>query len=196
MTNRSFYHEGARAMQERFETRPLADRIEQLRLRTSFTEADRELIKACVMFFLATADADGHPDCSYKGGMPGFVKIVDDDTLAFPNYDGNGMYRSLGNILVNPHVGLIFVDFERSKRMRVNGLATIHDDDKLLSEYLGAQLIVRVVAEKIFPNCPRYMHKMKLIEHSVHAPRADHVPPRPEWKDKAEFCDVIPDRGR
>ena len=84
MTDRSFYHEGARAMQERFETRPLADRIEQLRLQTSFTEADREFIKACAMFFLATADSDGRPDCSYKGGMPGFVKIVNDDTLAFP----------------------------------------------------------------------------------------------------------------
>ena len=63
------------------------------------------------MFFLATADEHGMPQCSYKGGDPGFVRVVDEHTLAFPSYDGNGMYLSLGNLLVNPQVGILFIDF-------------------------------------------------------------------------------------
>ena len=145
------------------------------------------------MFFLATADADGRPDCSYKGGMPGFVRIITPTTLAFPDYDGNGMFKSLGNILVNPHVGMLFIDFEHPDRMRVNGTATVHDDDPLLPEYPGAQLIIRVQAEQIFPNCPRYIHKMQIVNYSVYAPRLDYTPPEPEWKQMEEFRDALPD---
>jgi predicted pyridoxine 5'-phosphate oxidase superfamily flavin-nucleotide-binding protein len=145
------------------------------------------------MFFLATADAEGRPDCSYKGGMPGFVRVLNSNTLAFPDYDGNGMFRSLGNILVNPHVGMLFIDFEHPDRMRINGAATVHDDDPLLSEYPGAQLIVRVQAEQIFPNCPRYIHKMQIIKYSVYAPRLGYTPPEPEWKQMEEFRDALPD---
>jgi uncharacterized protein len=113
-------------------------------------------------------------------------------TLVFPSYDGNGMFKSLGNLLVNPHVGLLFIDFESPKRLRVNGRATIHDDDPLLAEFAGAQLIVRVEAEKIFPNCPRYIHKMQLVEHSVYAPCEGYTPPVPEWKDRPVFREVLP----
>ena len=109
------------------------------------------------MFFLATADALGKPDCSYKGGLPGFVRIVDERTLAFPDYNGNGMYRSLGNVLLNRSVALLFIDFERPQRLRILGEATLHDTDPLLAEFAGAQLIVRVRATRIFPNCPRYI---------------------------------------
>ena len=145
------------------------------------------------MFFLATADADGWPDCSYKGGQPGFVRVVDDNTLAFPSYDGNGMFRSLGNVLMNPKVGMLFVDFERPNRMRINGVASLHDDDELLSSFEGAQLIVRVRAERIFPNCPRYIHKMQVVEQSVYSPRPGHVPPVPEWKQMDVFRDYLPE---
>jgi hypothetical protein len=124
--------------------------------------------------------------------MPGFVRLQDERTLAFPDYDGNGMFRSLGNILVNPQVGLLFVSFEQPDRLRLNGVASLHYDDVLLSEYPGAQLLVRVVAERIFPNCPRYIHKMHLIEHSIYAPRPDHTPPEPDWKRMTEFRDALP----
>ena len=78
------------------------------------------------------------------------------------------MFKSLGNLLVNPQVGLLFIDFESPKRLRVNGRATVHEDDPLLAELAGAQLVVRVRAEAIFPNCPRYIHTMTTVETSVY----------------------------
>ena len=148
------------------------------------------------MLFVATADASGNPDCSYKGGLPGFVRVVDDRTLAFPDYDGNGMYRSWGNVLVNPAVGLLFLDFESPKRLRVNGSAVISASDPLLVEFPGSVFAVRVTASKIFPNCHRYIHKMQLVEYSAYAPRADYVPPVPAWKTFETFRDALPPRDQ
>lgn len=190
------YHAGSRQLQDRFDSRRIADRLEQVTVHTTFTDGDRAFIERCPMFFLATANQEGWPDCSYKGGMPGFVRVLDERTLAFPDYDGNGMFRSLGNILINPHVALLFIDFEKPNRLRVHGIATLHLEDPLLSEFPGAQLIVRVHAERIFPNCPRYIHKMRLVEYSVYAPTPDHTPPEPEWKRMKEFRDALPRRGR
>ena len=186
------YHEGSRELQDRFDSRRIADRLEQITVHTAFTDDDRALVERCSMFFLATADPDGWPDCSYKGGLPGFVRVADERTLAFPSYDGNGMFRSLGNTLVNPKVGMLFIDFEHPNRMRVNGTASLHDDDELLDAFDGAQLVVRVRAERIFPNCPRYIHRMQLDDHSVFAPRPGHVPPTPEWKEMDVFRDFLP----
>ncbi|MBI2307092.1 MAG: pyridoxamine 5'-phosphate oxidase family protein [Rhodocyclales bacterium] len=190
------YHEGMRRLQGVRETRPLADRLEQVTVRTAFTEEDRKFIERCSMFFVATADADGHPDCSYKGGLPGFVRVLDGCTLAFPDYDGNGMYRSWGNVLANPHVGLLFLDFECPRRLRVNGTAQISEDDPLRAEFPGSVFIVRVTAARIFPNCPRYIHKMQLVEYSVYAPQPDYTPPVPAWKTFDDFRDALPARDR
>jgi len=187
------YHEGMRRLQDRCDTRRLADRLDEKLSRCVFTADDRAFIESRPLFFLATADASGHPDCSYKGGAPGFVRVTADAELAFPSYDGNGMFRSLGNVLVNPKVGMLFVDFERPNRMRINGIASLHDDDELLSSFEGAQLIVRVHAERIFPNCPRYIHKMQVVEHSVYSPRPGHVPPVPDWKQMDVFRDYLPE---
>ncbi len=186
------YHEGSRRLQDRFATRKLADRLVEVLARSEFTDDDRTFVESRQMFFLATADAEGRPDCSYKGGLPGFVRVLDPQTLAFPSYDGNGMFKSLGNLLVNPQVGMLLIDFESPKRLRVNGRATLHDDDPLLAEFTGAQLIVRVHAEAIFPNCPRYIHKMQLVEQSAYAPCEGHTPPVPKWKQFPEFRDVLP----
>lgn len=196
MTESSMYHEGMRQLQDARETRPLADRLEQVTVRSAFTAEDRAFIEARAMFFVATADAQGQPECSYKGGLPGFVRIVDDRTLAFPDYDGNGMYRSWGNVLVNPKIALLFLDFETPKRLRVNGRASISVDDPLLGECPGAVFVVRVEAERIFPNCPRYIHKMQLVEYSTYAPRPDYVPPAPAWKTFDSFRDFLPARDR
>jgi hypothetical protein len=190
------YHEGSRALQDRFETRALADRLVERLARDAFTDEDRAFIESRPLFFMATADSEGRPDCSYKGGLPGFVRVVDPRVLAFPNYDGNGMFKSLGNVRVNPHVGLLFIDFESPKRLRVNGRATVHDDDPLLAAFEGAQLIVRVVPDAIFPNCPRYIHTMKLVETSVYAPCEGHTPPVPKWKERPEFKEVLPPADR
>jgi predicted pyridoxine 5'-phosphate oxidase superfamily flavin-nucleotide-binding protein len=196
MANDPLFHDGMRQLQDVRETRPLADRLGQVTVHTTFTDADRAFIERCAMFFIATADAQGRPDCSYKGGLPGFVRVLDDRTLVIPDYDGNGMYRTWGNVLVNPHVGLLFVDFENPKRMRVNGTAVVREDDPLRGEFPGAVFIVRVTAETIFPNCPRYVPRLQLVEHSVYAPRPEYTPPDPAWKSSERFRDALPARDR
>jgi predicted pyridoxine 5'-phosphate oxidase superfamily flavin-nucleotide-binding protein len=188
----SMFHDGSRELQDRFDTRRLADRIESRLVHDRITEHDRAFIEARDMFFLATADADGRPNCSYKGGDPGFVKVLDDRTIAFPNYDGNGMYLSTGNVLANPEVGILFIDFERGNRMRLNGTATVQLDDPLLADYPEAQFVVRVTAREVFPNCPRYIHRMQEVERSEFVPRAGRPTPTPDWK-RADFArDVLP----
>ncbi len=196
MSDQHVYHEGMRSLQDSRDTRAIADRLQQVTLRSAFTSEDRAFIEGRSMFFVATADADGHPDCSYKGGMPGFVRVIDERTLAFPDYDGNGMYRSWGNVVANPAVGLLFLDFENPKRLRVNGTAQISADDPLLAEFPGAVFIVRVTASKIFPNCPRYIHKLQMTEYSTYAPRPDYSPPVPAWRSFDVFRDALPERDR
>jgi predicted pyridoxine 5'-phosphate oxidase superfamily flavin-nucleotide-binding protein len=190
------YHAGSRELQDRFGTRPLADRLEEVNLRTSFNEADRAFIESMDMLFLATADEQGRPQCNYKGGDPGFVRVVGERQLAIPNYDGNGMYLSWGNVTVNPHVGLLFIDFTAQRRMRVNGTAVINPGDALLDSYPEAQFIVRVTATEIFPNCPRYIHRMELVERSKFVPHAGVETPEPGWKSADWARDVVPPRPR
>jgi uncharacterized protein len=189
------FHDGSRRFQDRFDTRRLADRIEERLMRSTIGDEERAFIERMDMFFLATADADGRPQCSYKGGDPGFVRVLDDRTLAFPSYDGNGMFLSIGNVTVNPHVGLLFVDFRarRPTRLRLNGIASIDERDPLQAAYPGAQLVVRVRATEVFPNCPRYIHRMELVERSRFVPHAGQEPPVPDWKRADWACDVLPD---
>jgi predicted pyridoxine 5'-phosphate oxidase superfamily flavin-nucleotide-binding protein len=189
------YHDGNRALQERFDSRRIADRLVEVLHRVRFTAEDREFIESRSMFFLATADAEGRPDCSYKGGRPGFVRVIAEDTLAFPSYDGNGMFKSVGNLIRNPAAGMLFMDFEQPRRLRVNGVASVDFADPLLETFTGAQLVIRVRAEHIFPNCPRYIHRMAAQEVSPYAPAVGHEPPVPAWKEKDEFRDYLPRPG-
>lgn len=192
MAGNGFYHEGNRELQERFDAVRLADRLEDRIVHDTITDGDRSFIESVDTFFLATADADGRPTCSHKGGDPGFVKVVDDRTLAFPSYDGNGMFLSLGNVLVNPHVGLLFIDFENGWRMRVQGVASIDDDDELLATWPEAKVVVRVRVTEVFPNCPRYVHRRALVERSSFVPREGCTTPVPEWKVSSLARDVLP----
>lgn len=186
------YHDAMRTLQDRFDTRRLADRLDERLARAAFTAEDRQFVESRQFFFLASADAQGRPDCSFKGGAPGFVRVVGEDELAFPSYDGNGMFRSLGNVLVNPAVAMLFIDFDTPKRLRVNGRATIAEDDPLRAQFEGAQLVVRVRAERIFPNCPRYIPRLTLAEESPYVPRTGYTPPIPNWKRFDAFADVLP----
>jgi predicted pyridoxine 5'-phosphate oxidase superfamily flavin-nucleotide-binding protein len=189
------YSQSARELQDRFDTRRLADRLEEKFHREVVIDDDRRaLIERLDMFFLATAGPDGQPQCSYKGGEPGFVRVVDSQTIAFPNYDGNGMYLSLGNVLENARVGILFVDFtaDPPRRLRLNGVASIDPEDPLLAEYPGAQLVVRVRATAVFANCPRYIHRMQLVERSRFVPHVDTEPPVPDWKRRDWARDVLP----
>lgn len=183
-----------RALQDEFGTRAMADRIEELACRTEFDDDAKGFIEAVDMFFLSTVDARGRPTVSYKGGDPGFVRVLDGTTLVFPSYDGNGMFLSLGNVAVNPRVGMLFIDFTaaRPSRLRVNGTASIDRADPLLASYPGAQLVVRVQTSEVFPNCPRYIHRMQLVERSRYVPQAGIAAPVPDWKRAAWACDVVP----
>jgi uncharacterized protein len=140
------YHDGNRLLQDRFDTRRLADSIDEKLVDDVISADDKAFIQGLDMFFLATADEQGCPNCSYKGGEPGFVRVLDEHMLAFPNYDGNGMYLSTGNVLINPNVGMLFIDFERGRRLRINGVASIDEQDELMERYPEAQFIVRVRA--------------------------------------------------
>ena len=188
----SIYHEGNRKLQDLFDTRRMADRLNEAIVRDFIAPSDREFIERMDMFFIATVDADGHANCSYKGGEPGFVRVVDDHTIAFPNYDGNGMYLSMGNVADTGQVGLLFIDFDRRHRMRLNGEATIDRNDPLMAEYPEAQFIVRVRAREVFPNCPRYIHQMKLVQHSRFVPKTDCQTPVPTWKKGDWVSDTLP----
>jgi len=185
------YHEGNRELQDRFDTRRLADRIEERVVHDRIDDDDRAFIEARDMFFIATVDEEGRPQCSYKGGDPGFVRVLDDRTIAFPVYDGNGMYLTAGNLLATKQVGLLFIDFEGRKRMRLNGVASVADDDPLLAEYPEAQLVVRVAATEVFPNCPRYIHEYKLVARSRFVPKAECETPVPQWKQNEWASDVL-----
>ncbi len=141
---------------------------------------------------MATVDDKGQANCSYKGGNKGLVKVVDETTLAFPIYDGNGMYMSAGNVIVNGEVGLLFVDFNKQARVRVNGIASITHNDELLKHWPEAQVIVRVKVRETFPNCPRYIHKMTLVDESIFVPQATGETPPAPWKKLEIVADVLP----
>jgi predicted pyridoxine 5'-phosphate oxidase superfamily flavin-nucleotide-binding protein len=187
------YHEGSRELQDRFDTRRLADRIEERIVHDQIDDGDRAFIEARDMFFIATTDEDGQPQSSYKGGEPGFVRVLDEKTIAFPLYDGNGMYLTAGNLMTTKKVGLLFIDFEGRKRMRLNGVASVADDDPLLAEFPEAQMVVRVTATEVFPNCPRYIHEYKLVKRSRFVPKRECETPVPQWKQSEWAHDVLPE---
>ncbi|HEX6662400.1 MAG TPA: pyridoxamine 5'-phosphate oxidase family protein [Gaiellaceae bacterium] len=189
----SLYHEDSRHLQDRFDTRRLADRIQERIVHETIDQGDRAFIEARDMFFIATTDELGQPQCSYKGGEPGFVRVVDETTIAFPIYNGNGMFLTAGNVVQTGKVGLLFIDFEGRKRMRMNGIASVDDADPLLSEYPEAQLIVRVKATEVFPNCPRYIHEYRLVTRSRFVPKSDCETPVPQWKRNDWARDVLPE---
>jgi uncharacterized protein len=191
----SFYHEGSRALQARFGSRALADRLVERLHRDRFSDEDKAFIEAASFFFLATADAEGRPDCSFKGGAAGFVRVASPELLVFPDFDGNGMFRSLGNISVNAQVGLLFIAMDATpKRLRVNGRAELVFDDPAMQSFPGAQALIRVTPEHIFPNCPRYIPDLEHGAPSRFAPVAGAAPIEPEWKGYEAFKDVVPPR--
>lgn len=186
------FHDQGRTLQDRFDTRRLADRIEERLVADRLDDEDRAFVEHADMFFLATVDHRGYPTCSYKGGDPGFVRALDDRTIVFPNYDGNGMYLSMGNLDRDGKVGLLFIDFEHPSRLRIHGDASIDTADPLMSTFPEAQFVVRVRVREVFPNCPRYIHRYALVERSRFVPHAGVRTPVPDWKRSDWAVDVLP----
>lgn len=202
----SMFHDGQRELQDKYGGRAVADRLEERRKRTAFSDTDRQFIESAGFFFLATAFEDS-VDCSFKGGLPGFVKIAGPSRLYWPDYDGNRMYRSLGNILRHPAVGMLFLSFERTnepippsetRRLRVNGDAEILDEgpefERLRAITPGAQRFIFVNVKEIFTNCNRYLPDMELREPSMFIPKEGYDPPTPEWKTRDYIKDVLKDK--
>ena len=185
------YTTAQRELQDRFDSRRIADRINDVLVHDFIDPGSAAFIESRDMMFVSTVDASGQPTCSYKGGDPGFVRILDEETLAYPSYDGNGMFLTLGNAAETSKIGLLFVDFEHPNRLRVHGNASVSADDPLLDTWVGAKVVVRVAVTEVFPNCPRYIHRMQLVERSKFVPRGD-PPPVPDWKRAAWACDALP----
>jgi len=190
------YGDEHRLFQDRFDTRRLADKLEQLILKDRLEENDARFVRSQALFFLATVDQRGRPTVSYKGGQPGFVTVLDDRTLAFPSYDGNGMYLSMGNIAERAEVGMLFIDFANPARLRVQGTATVSDADPLLAHYAGAELIVRVAVQQLWTNCPRYIHPHQSAAVSHNVPTSTGDPPLAAWKRLEVMQDALPTRDR
>jgi predicted pyridoxine 5'-phosphate oxidase superfamily flavin-nucleotide-binding protein len=193
----TMFHEGNRTLQNRYGGQGVADKIVELVETQTFTEEFQAFVESVPFFFLATS-AGGNTDCSFKGGAPGFVRVTAPDRLIFPDYDGNRMYKSLGNILENPSVGLLFMKFGAEEgqgalylRLRVSGQASVHDDHEALESYPGAQRIVEVAVEHIFPNCPRYIPHMQEVAPSRHIPQANADQPVPEWKKIPPIAELL-----
>lgn len=189
-----FYHQKNRDLQDQFGTRSLADRINELVTTDQIDEEAKEFITTRNMFFISTVDEKGRPTVSYKGGAKGFVKVLDSGHIAFPLYDGNGMFLSAGNINSSNHVGLLFIDFENPHRLRLHGSATVSDDDALMAEYHEAQMIVRIKVRNLFINCPRYIHPVAEHTESIYVPHKGVETPDAEWKSWEIFDDVLPER--
>jgi predicted pyridoxine 5'-phosphate oxidase superfamily flavin-nucleotide-binding protein len=190
----AFFSAESRAFQQRFGTAALADRVSNITVHPEVTEPEKAFIESRDLFFLSTVDASGQPTCSYKGGEAGFVRVVDARTVAFPSYDGNGMYLSMGNIAATAKIGMLFIDFETPNRLRLHGTASINPDDLLLASYPGADLVVRVAVEALFINCPRYIHRYQKLGISKYLPKAGCVTPPAQWKRIDLFSDALPAR--
>lgn len=194
MTN--LYGEQHLSLQDQFETRDLAERVGQIIVQAELDDMHKGFIETRDMLFLTTVDHRGYPTCSYKGGVPGFVKVLDSKTLVFPSYNGNGMFLSMGNISVNDKVGLLFIDFTTPHRVRVHGTASIDLNDPLLSDFHEAELIVRIAVTEVFVNCPRYIHQYQRIATSKYAPQPECPTPLPQWKRIDAIQDVLPEADK
>ena len=185
------YGDAHRALQDQFHTRKMADRIEGLAVTTEFEPEVRAFIESRDMFFLSTVDQAGRPTVSYKGGETGFVRVIGEGELAFPSYDGNGMYYSMGNIAENRQVGMLFIDFEKPHRIRLQGVASVSLDDPLKDQWQEAELVVRVRVSELWRNCPRYIHRYQKVKQSRYVPKDACETPIATWKRTDAVQDVL-----
>lgn len=189
-----FYSEDHRSLQDQFDSRTLADALEAVTVKPTIDDEARAFIESRAFFFLSTVNRDGHPTVSHKGGAPGFVRVPDPSTLVFPSYDGNGMFLSMGNIVGDGRIGLLFIDFDTPHRVRVHADAVVLRDDPLLDGYPGADLVVRATVTDSFINCPRYITPQASSVPSKYVPDANGDAPLPAWKRIDLMQGVLPER--
>ena len=191
-----FYTPSQNRLQEEFATRGLAERLVDSIVTEELDAEQTAFIQGRSMFFLSTIDEWGFPSVSYKGGAPGFVRVTHSRNLVFPNYDGNGMFMSMGNIEAQRKVGLLFIDFETPHRLRLRGAAHLRRSGPMLSSFPGATMAVEVEIERVWQNCPRYVHKMRPLEQSPYVPGPDGSVKFALWKRIDVIQDVLSDADR
>jgi len=161
MPDNNYFHPGEIAAQERWQTTHIWDTERRARLLMGhIPESLHMRIQDLSFFFLATSDNNGSCDCSFKGGGPGIIRIIDDTRLAFPDYDGNGAFMSVGNILENPHVGMLFIDFNDGARLRVNGRASVHEEGVIKELFPDQPRVILVEIEQVVPNCAAHIPRL------------------------------------
>ncbi|HEY0722134.1 MAG TPA: pyridoxamine 5'-phosphate oxidase family protein [Gammaproteobacteria bacterium] len=159
------FHPGELEAQQRFNAawdEGQAARLGRL-IGEALDEEQARFVESVAFFFLATADAEGNCDCSFKGSEPGAdgkagqaVWVAGPRRLLFPDFAGNRLFNSLGNILVNSHAGLLFIDFTTQKRLRVNGMAHVLDGEGEWRErWPQAVRAVEVTVEQVYWNCSK-----------------------------------------
>lgn len=186
----TMYGPGARALQDALDTRRIADALANYTLHGELTDDDIALIGAQSTMWISTVDADGWPDVSYKGGDVGFVEVIGRSELRIPSYDGNGMMRTMGNIADTGRVAVLFVDTARPWRLRLHGTATVSTAPADTGRHHGADAVIIVSVQRVFPNCARYIHRTGEISEFV--PRPGVETPLPEWKRYEVFHDALP----
>jgi predicted pyridoxine 5'-phosphate oxidase superfamily flavin-nucleotide-binding protein len=193
MKPEDFYHDASRALQRGFGTLELAGHLAERYVLEELEPEHADWIRGADSVFVATLDPHGQPECSYKGGLPGFIRVTGPRSLEIPSYDGNGMYRTLGNAASGSRIGLLFLFPEQPAKLRVNGTCELLTDPAALAAHHGAEAVVRVGVTAVFENCPRYLHDRRNGGYSVHCPRPGYRPPDPDWKFKPEYDGLLPD---
>ncbi len=187
-----FYHDGSLRMQEQFGSVGLAAHLARQYVLDRLQDEHIAWIREADCVYVATVAPDGQPECSYKGGLPGFIKVPDSASLEIPSYDGNGMYRTLGNASAVARIGLLFLFLEKHAKLRVNGTCEVSAEPGLLDTHHGAESVIQVGIRAVFENCPRYLHDRASGTYSRHCPRPGYRPPDPDWKLKPEYDGLLP----
>ncbi len=175
MNHRRYGSDGERELQEHLGTRDRAERFYEDQMLGHLNTHMMEFIRRMDMAFIATSDRHGECDASFRAGKPGFLHVIDERTIAYPEYRGNGVLASLGNILENPHVGILLIDFVHDLiGLHLNGSARIVEDELLRRCVPGLPAAERGrVAERwvVVDVEEAYIHCRKHIPHLVPAPR-------------------------
>jgi len=193
-----FYSSSQRKIQNDHESKDLADAVVAAIVSDELQQEQIDFISKLDYFFFSTVNGSGEPTVSYKGGPVGLVNVVGPTKLVFPNYDGNGMFYSMGNTSETGKVGMLFIDMETPLRVRVQGTAQLSQNSDLIELFPGANMIVEVDIDAVFYNCARYIHKHKRVESSKYVPDENGEQPFPAWKRINLLQEVLQpkDRGR
>lgn len=193
-----FYTESNRKLQGENDSRKLADAVVHAIVDDELRPEQAGFIGSLDYFFLTTINENNEPTVSYKGGPVGLVHVVNPKKIVFPNYDGNGMFLSMGNVEATSKVGLLFIDMVTPLRVRVQGDAKLTKNPEYLAKFPGSNMIVEIDIKAVFYNCARYIHKHERVEASKYVPDKMGEQPFPAWKRIDGLQEALPqkDMGR